>query len=128
MPAAMTAHVVYTTVDSDQPASTSAKVTTQVIREHIGFGGLLMSDDLGMKALAGPMQERTRAVLAAGSDLALHCSGDWDEMQLVASAAPALTGAPLARFERALDVTCRADPVDVAAAEQALHEALQATA
>ena len=53
MPAAMTAHVVFTAIDADAPASTSARVTAEIIRGAIGFDGLLMSDDLGMRALTG---------------------------------------------------------------------------
>ena len=120
MPAAMTAHVVFTAVDPSAPASTSAKVTREIIRGAIGFDGLLMSDDLSMKALTGTMAERTRAVLDAGSDLALHCNGALAEMAEVAAAAPALAGKALTRFRRALDVTAATLPFDIAAAESAL--------
>lgn len=122
LPAAMTAHVVYTAVDRDHPASTSAKVTSEIIRGHIGFDGLLMSDDLGMKALAGAMRERAEAVIRAGSDVALHCSGDLTEMEQAAAGVPALQGAALRRFEAAIDVTRRHGKVDIAAAEAALAE------
>jgi beta-N-acetylhexosaminidase len=105
LPAAMTAHVVFRAIDPAAPASTSALVTAEVIRGFCGFDGLLMSDDLGMRALSGTFAGRVRAVLAAGSDLALHCSGDLAEMEEVAAAAPVLSGASLARFERALAVT-----------------------
>ncbi len=80
LPAAMTAHVVFRDIDAAAPASTSSIVTREIIRGEIGFDGLLMSDDLTMKALTGPMRARAEAVIAAGSDLALHCSGDLSEM------------------------------------------------
>ncbi len=104
LPAAMTAHVVYTNLDPKHPASTSRPVH-DLMRRKIGFAGLLMSDDLSMKALSGPFAERTQAVLQAGSDLALHCNGDLAEMREVAAAARLLAGEALARFDRALAVT-----------------------
>lgn len=121
LPAAMTAHVVFTSIDPERPASTSKKVTSSVIRGFCGFDGLLMSDDVGMHALSGAFSDRTRAVLEAGSDLALHCSGNLGEMIEVAEAAPMLTGRPLERFERALALTERqAEPFDEAAARALL--------
>jgi beta-N-acetylhexosaminidase len=105
LPAAMTAHVVYSAIDPDSPASTSRLVTADVIRGDCGFDGLLMSDDLCMKALDGTFRERTRAVLEAGSDLALHCSGILDEMREVAAAAPAMSGPSARRLEAALAIT-----------------------
>jgi beta-N-acetylhexosaminidase len=107
LPAAMTAHVVFTCLDPAAPASVSPLVTQSVVRGHCGFDGLLMSDDLGMRALTGSFADRTRAVLAAGSDLALHCSGNLAEMEEVAAAAPMLEGRALDRFERAFAVTSR---------------------
>ena len=75
-PAAMTAHVVYTALDPERPATTSPKVVRDIIRGAIGFEGLLFSDDLSMKALGGPFEARARAVFAAGVDIALHCNGE----------------------------------------------------
>lgn len=124
MPAAMTAHVVYTAFDAQAPASTSRTVTEKVIRGHIGFDGLLMSDDLGMQALAGPMRERAEAVIAAGSDVALHCSGVLSEMRDAADGVPYLAGASKARFERALAVRRNRAAYDVADAENALADVL----
>jgi beta-N-acetylhexosaminidase len=124
MPAAMTAHVVFTAIDDAQPASTSERVTREVIRGEIGFDGLLMSDDLSMKALSGTFAERTRGVLAAGSDLALHCNGVLSEMEEVASAVPALAGEALRRFHAALAVLERREPYDSAKAETQLALAL----
>lgn len=102
MPAAMTAHIVYPAFDPDSPATTSRAVVQDVIRGEIGFDGLLMSDDLGMKALSGDFADRTRQVLAAGCDLALHCSGDMPEMASVARSCSELSDAAQARLDRAL--------------------------
>ncbi len=124
MPAAMTAHVVFSAIDATLPASTSLKVTRDIIRGEIGFDGLLMSDDLSMKALTGTFAERTNAVLSAGSDLALHCSGVLAEMEDVAAAAPALAGDAVRRFRTALDVLKRQDSYDSARAETQLALAL----
>lgn len=102
MPLAMTAHVVLRALDETAPATVSAHIMEEVIRNRIGFGGLVMSDDLDMAALSGSPGERARAVIAAGCDVALHCSGDPADVALVADAVPELTGQPLARFEAAL--------------------------
>ena len=83
----MTAHVVFTAFDPIAPATTSATMVAQVIRDSIGFQGLLMSDDLSMGALSGTLGERMRAALAAGCDIVLHCNGDMAEMQAVAAEA-----------------------------------------
>lgn len=120
LPVAMTAHVVFTAIDEAQPASTSRRVTEEVIRGEIGFDGLLMSDDLSMKALTGTFADRTRAVLSAGSDLALHCNGALSEMEEIAGAVPALSGAALRRFRAALAVLERHDPYDSVKAETQL--------
>lgn len=112
MPAAMTAHVVFSAIDASNPASTSEVVTRKIIRGDIGFDGLLMSDDLSMKALAGPMRNRAEAVIAAGSDVALHCNGDLTEMRAAAEGVPMLSGAALARFVRAFAVTQKQEAYD----------------
>lgn len=104
LPAAMTAHVLFLALDGAKPASISQAVTRAVIRGHIGFNGLLISDDLSMKALQGDMSERARQVIAAGTDLVLHCNGVLDEMRAVAGSVPALEGAALARYSKALSV------------------------
>lgn len=85
-PMAMTAHVVYRAWDADRCASLSPTVIASIIRGRIGFDGLLLSDDLGMKALGGGYAARTAGVLAAGCDVALHCSGDMGEMEACAGA------------------------------------------
>jgi len=101
-PVAMTAHVLYTAWDADNPATTSAKVIADVIRGAIGFEGLLMSDDLGMEALTGTPAERARAALGAGCDLALHCSGVLEEGEQVAEGAGEIGEASRARLDRAM--------------------------
>lgn len=120
MPAAMSAHVVFSAIDADAPASTSARVTAEVIRGHIGFDGLLMSDDLGMKALSGPMRARAQAVIAAGSDVALHCSGDLAEMQASAAGAGVLGVDAARRLAAVFGVCGRCQPFDREAAEASL--------
>lgn len=101
-PMAMTAHVVYTAWDSERCASLSPVVIDEVIRGRIGFTGLLMSDDLGMSALEGGFGERAAAVLAAGCDIALHCSGEMAEMTAVAGAVSTITPAARDRLDRAM--------------------------
>jgi len=102
LPMAMTAHVVFSALDPAHPATTSATIIQQVIRGVIGFQGLLMSDDVSMNALAGSIAERTRAILAAGCDMVLHCNGKLDEMREVARETPELSGQARQRAERAL--------------------------
>lgn len=102
LPAAMTAHLVYTAIDPERPATQSPAVISEIIRGRIGFDGLLFSDDLSMNALKGTIAERARATLAAGCDIALHCSGDMAEMVAVAAEAPELTGKAASRAEMAL--------------------------
>ena len=101
-PMAMTAHVVYDSIDPQRPATTSPKVIRDVIRGEIGFDGLLMSDDLSMKALEGPLGSRAKAALFAGCDVVLHCNGDMDEMKDVAKEAKTLDGVSQRRADQAL--------------------------
>jgi beta-N-acetylhexosaminidase len=128
LPAAMTAHVVFTAYDADAPASISRRVTDDVIRGSIGFDGLLMSDDLAMKALAGTVAERATAVIAAGSDVVLACNGGLEETEAVASVAPPLGGRALARFQHARAVFEQQQPFEVAEAEAWLAEVLHLAA
>ncbi len=118
LPLGMTAHVVFTAYDPLAPATTSVTMIGQVIRDSIGFRGLLMSDDLSMGALSGSLAERTRAALAAGCDLVLHCNGKLDEMTEVAAASPRLAGEALRRAEAALACRRRPDPIDEAQARK----------
>ena len=119
-PIAMTAHVVYESIDPQRPATTSPKVIRDVIRGEIGFEGLLMSDDLSMKALDGPLSVRAKAALFAGCDLALHCNGDMEEMRDVATEVKILDGAALKRSDHALSHLSAPSPFDPAAAEARL--------
>jgi beta-N-acetylhexosaminidase len=118
LPMAMTAHLVFTAYD-DLPATQSATMI-RVIREDIGFAGLLMTDDLNMQALAGDLGQRTAAAMAAGCDLALHCNGDPVEMRAVAAAAGDMTAATLARAKAALAWRRPPADVDIAALEAEL--------
>lgn len=102
-PMAMTAHVIYAALDEQHPATTSPIIVRDIIRGMIGFDGLLMSDDVSMKALKGSFEERTAAIFAAGVDVVLHCNGDLAESSAVAAASPLLEGKALARASRALE-------------------------
>jgi beta-N-acetylhexosaminidase len=104
-PMGMTAHVVYDAWDPERPASLSPTVIHEIIRGRIGFDGLLMSDDLGMEALAGDFGSRAAGVVAAGCDVALHCSGKMEEMVAVADATPAMTPEGEERLARAMAIT-----------------------
>jgi beta-N-acetylhexosaminidase len=102
LPMAMTAHVIFSAVDPNNPATTSGKVVEEIIRGEIGFDGLLVSDDTSMKALSGDFQTKAASILAAGVDLVLHCNGVMEEMMAVASRAKPLEGKALERANRAL--------------------------
>jgi len=125
LPAAMTAHVVYSAIDPEAPASTSPRVTADVIRGTIGFDGLLMSDDICMAALSGSARARAEAVIRAGSDIALHCNGELAEAESAAAGVPALAEVPLQRYLRAIAALERVDAFDSGEAVAALSEMLQ---
>lgn len=118
LPMAMTAHLVFAALDPGRPA-TQSPVMIRLIREEIGFRGLLMTDDLNMQALAGTLGERTARSIAAGCDIALHCKGDLAEMQEVAAAAGEMTPAAQDRA-RAVIAARPAAGIDLAAALEAL--------
>lgn len=101
MPAAMTAHVVYTAFDDARPLTVSPGGVRAAVRGAVGFEGFLFSDDLSMEALDGPLEARARAALGAGCDAVLHCTGDLPEMERLAADLPALDAAAAARWERA---------------------------
>lgn len=125
MPLAMTAHVVYTAIDPDRPATTSPVVIGEIMRGLIGYEGLIMSDDLSMQALSGSLRERAEAAFAAGCDVGLHCNGRMDEMTAVAEAAPALEGDALRRAEIALQrIRHEPEPLDPVDARARLDAAL----
>ena len=127
-PMAMTAHVVYESIDPQRPATTSPKVIRDVIRGEIGFDGLLMSDDISMGALAGPLSARTKAALFAGCDVVLHCNGKMEEMKEVAGEAKPLEGASLKRAEHALSRLAPPEPLDAGGLEARLTELLGSAA
>ena len=113
LPMGMTAHVVFTAIDPLAPATISATIVRDVIRDSIGFKGLLMSDDISMGALSGSIVKRTRAAIAAGCDLVLHCNGDITEMRAVAGEVPELVGEAARRAQAALAAKRPAVPIDV---------------
>jgi beta-N-acetylhexosaminidase len=98
----MTSHLLYKAWDAERPASQSPFIIHEIIRQRIGFDGFLMSDDIGMEALAGDHGERAKAVVAAGCDVALHCDGKMENMLLVADAVPELSAEGDARLSRAM--------------------------
>ncbi len=127
MPLAMTAHVVYRAIDPARPATTSRKVMRGVVRGFIGYDGLVMSDDLSMKALTGTFAERAKASIRAGCDMLLHCNGDMAEMKAIASATPRLAGAAKRRAEAALArIRHAVEPLDVVEARARFDAALAA--
>jgi beta-N-acetylhexosaminidase len=115
---AMTAHIVFRAIDPDRPATQSPIVIEDVIRGAIGYRGLLLSDDLSMEALAGPIETRALASLEAGCDLALHCNGKLEELIAVLDAVPAVAPAD---FDR-LQALAPARPLEVAALDDVLAE------
>lgn len=110
IPIGMTAHVVYAAFD-DEPATTSSAMI-RLIRNEIGFDGLLMSDDISMNALRGTIHERAQASVAAGCDLVLHCSGDRAEMEAVAALGQ-MTPEAAERAHTALSFRAEPDTVDI---------------
>ena len=121
LPAAMTAHIVFSAFDSEPATCSSAMM--RVVREEIGFGGLILSDDLNMQALPGTLGERAARAVAAGCDIALHCKGDMAEMQSVAAAAGQLTREGQARAEAMLAARKAPEPADLPVL-RAEHDAL----
>lgn len=112
MPMAMTAHVVYSGFDADNPATTSKFMISRIIRGWLGFDGLLMSDDLSMQALSGDFGERTHSAFAAGCDVVLHCNGVMAEMAVIADACPPLEGEAKRRADLALAMLKKPEQVD----------------
>ena len=112
---AMSAHVVFTDIDPDHPATTSRRVVDEIIRSEIGFDGLLMSDDVSMNALSGDFATRAGAIFAAGCDVTLHCNGERAEMEAVASVAPELSGDSLRRAKAVMAAFRAPDDSDEAA-------------
>jgi len=113
LPLGMTAHLVYSAIDP-MPATLSPRMM-EVIRKDIGFGGLLMTDDISMKALSGPLGGLSRSALAAGCDVILHCNGAMSEMREVAEAAGRMTATAQKRADAAMALRKTPDPVDISA-------------
>ncbi len=99
LPWAMTGHLLFDAIDPEAAITVSARGVTEVIRGHIGFDGLLLSDDLSMQALGGSLGERAARALAAGCDVALHCNGRMEEMAGIAARTGPMTPAARRRFE-----------------------------
>lgn len=116
LPLGMTAHVVFDAIDQEHCATVSPAMM-EVIRSQIGFAGCLMSDDISMQALDGPLSLRSRAALRAGCDLILHCNGQMEEMAEVVDASGWLGGEALERAEKALTWRRPPEPIDIAALE-----------
>ncbi len=127
LPMAMTAHITYTDIDPDNCATQSSKVIA-TIRTDIGFDGLIMTDDLSMKALKGSLTERSNASVKAGCDIILHCNGNLDEMHEIAQASPNLAGIALSRADAALGWRQKPDEFDIDAAKQQFHTMMQKVA
>lgn len=119
----MTAHIVLDAIDPDRPATTSP-AAMRVIREEIGFGGLIMTDDLNMQALSGTLAVRARDALGAGCDVILQCNGDMADMEEVAGVVPPLAGVALRRADAALAGRRDPAPVSLEALDAELAELL----
>lgn len=119
LPLGMTAHLVYPAIDP-RPATTSP-VIMRLIRDEIGFDGLIMTDDISMKALRGNLDDLSRASRAAGCDVVLHCNGRLDEMRIVADAAGRMGAAAQERAQRALAARKTPTEVDIPGLEARLN-------
>lgn len=112
IPMGMTAHIVYSDIDPDHPA-TSSTAMMEMIRKDMGFDGLLMSDDINMEALDGPLAQRSTDAIAAGCDVILHCNGKLPEMIEVATASGTMTSAAQARADAVIAARTAPKPVDI---------------
>lgn len=121
---AMTAHVVFSAIDPHDAATLSQAVVEEVIRDRIGFDGLLVTDDICMNALSGDVADRARRSLAAGCDIVLHCNRPLAERRALADAVPPLRGDALRRAEGALSSVGRPAPADFDRLERAMDEAM----
>lgn len=122
LPMGMTAHITYSAFD-DRPATLSPKMMG-LIRDEIGFDGLIMTDDITMKALRGSLTELSRLSIDAGCDIVLHCNGDMGEMEEVVAAAGQMNADAMRRGDTALGCRRTPDPVDISQ----LHAQLEALA
>lgn len=123
LPLGMTAHLVFRALDPDWPA-TQSPAMIRLIREEIGFDGLLMTDDISMQALSGPVEMRAKRALSAGCDLVLHCNGDMTEMQALAETCPMLSDDAQVRSDRALALRAAPETVETSALEAAFAAAM----
>ncbi|WP_039019679.1 glycoside hydrolase family 3 N-terminal domain-containing protein [Halocynthiibacter namhaensis] len=115
LPLGMSAHIVYEALGQTGPATTSHDMI-RLIRDDIGFGGLLMTDDLSMQALDGTVAQRSQRALAAGCDVILHCNGEMAEMQGIAKVSGGLSDAACRRAVSALALRENGVSVDISAA------------
>ncbi|ASM72096.1 MULTISPECIES: beta-N-acetylhexosaminidase [Roseobacteraceae] len=123
LPMGMTAHLVYDAIDT-APATLSPKVM-DVIRSDIGFDGLIMTDDISMKALSGSLTGLSRGALDAGCDVILHCNGTLAERMEVAAAAGEMGAEAQRRADAALDARHAPDDIDISAADAELESLLK---
>jgi beta-N-acetylhexosaminidase len=124
LPLGMTAHIVFAAIDPLHSATTSPRMM-EVIRQDIGFGGLIMTDDLSMQALQGTLADRAEAAIAAGCDLVLHCNGKRPDMEEVAAAVPDMSRATMARAVAALGWRKEPAPADISALVEELSDLLE---
>lgn len=120
LPMGMTAHVKFTAIDAENMATVSPRAIA-MIRDEIGFDGLLMTDDLSMKAMQGDFTQRTQDSLAAGCDVILHCNGNMDEMCAIAKGLQPLVGHSLRRAERAMQIRATETVFDATEARRELE-------
>ncbi|MBC6437325.1 MAG: glycoside hydrolase family 3 protein [Rhodobacteraceae bacterium] len=120
LPMGMTAHIIYAAIEDGIPATLSPGMI-RLIRRQIGFDGLLMTDDLSMGALPGPLAERAARARAAGCDLVLHCNGDMAQMQSIVAVSGGLDGMAAVRAELALARRRPPGPLDIDTAEADLR-------
>lgn len=126
LPMGMTAHIVYSAID-DKPATISDKMM-RMIRDDIGFEGLVMTDDISMKALQGSLTQLSKAALTAGCDVILHCNGTLKERAEVATAAGEMNATSQARAQAALSDRRSPDPLDIPSCEAELEALLNGRA
>ncbi|RVQ66452.1 beta-N-acetylhexosaminidase [Croceicoccus ponticola] len=126
-PMAMSAHIVFEAWDPLRPATQSPTVIENIIRKRIGFGGLLMTDDIDMQALSGTIPERSAAAIAAGCDVVLNCWARMDEMEGICAALPEMSAKSRARLDTAMagaNVACPFDGAEERAEAIAKRDAL----
>ena len=127
-PIGMTGHLLFTRWDADNPATLSETVIQQIIRQRIGFDGLLLTDDIDMEALDGTVPERSVKAHAAGCDVILNCWAKMDDQIAITQQLPSLSGKGAERLERALAGTAIREESDAKAALLAKRDALLALA